>query len=200
MLRFNLAIIISMLVFAPAAYADRYTFDTSHTKILFFVNHLGFSQSIGEFTRYDGYFTFDQNAPEKSMVDVTLQPSGIRTSSSLLDEKLQGDEFFKSALFPDIRFVSTGIKVISANTGEVTGNVTLIGITKPVTIKVTFNKADYHPYTQNYVAGFSAEAMLKRSDFGMNAYIPNVGDEVRILIETEGVSDDRKKAEAIKKN
>ncbi len=80
MTRAIFAALPALFIAAPAL-ADTYEFDKSHTKILFFINHLGFSDTIGEFTGYDGNFTFDQNAPEKSSVDVTLKPSGIRTSS-----------------------------------------------------------------------------------------------------------------------
>lgn len=184
----------------PALAADRYEFDKSHTRILFFVNHLGFSDMIGEFTQYDGHFTFDQKTPETSSVDVTIKPAGIRTSSELLDSKLQGEDFFNSEKFPEIRFVSTGIKVTGDNTGDVSGNVTMLGVTKPTVIKVRFNKADYNQYMGAYVAGFSADATLKRSEFGMMSYVPAVGDEVRIHIETEGVNADRKKAEEMKRN
>jgi len=199
MKRIFLTALLSITLATPAL-ADKYEFDKSHTKILFFINHLGFSDTIGEFTSYDGNFIFDQNKPENSSVDVTLKPSGIRTSSSALDRELQGDKFFNSDKFPDIRFVSKSVKVTGNNTGEILGEVTLLGVTKPVTLQVTFNKADYHPFTQSYVAGFHAEATFKRSDFGMNAYLPAVGDEVKIFVNTEGVNQEKKKADAIKKD
>ena len=198
---FRFALIALTLLFAtPAFAADRYEFDKSHTNILFFINHLGLSEMVGVFTDYDGHFTFDPKEPEKSTVDVTLKPTGIRTSSEALDKHLQAKDFFNSEQFPTIRFVSTGIKVTGANTGDVTGNVTMLGITKPAVLHVRFNKADYHPMTKDFVAGFAAEAMLKRSVFGMTTGIPMVGDDVRLVIHTEGVNVDRKKAEAIKKN
>jgi polyisoprenoid-binding protein YceI len=182
-----------LLVATPAFAADRYEFDKSHTNILFFISHVGFSQMVGIFTDYDGYFTFDPNKPAESTIDVTIKPTGIRTSSTALDAHLQKPEFFNTEKFPEIKFVSTGIQVTGAKTGVVTGNVTLLGITKPVALKVTFNKGDYHPITQDFIAGFSAEATLKRSDFGMTNGIPMVGDEVKIMIETEGVNADLKK-------
>ena len=189
------ALIFSLL--STPAFADRYEFDKSHTNIMFRINHLGFSNMIGLFTDYSGGFTFDPQKPEASTIDVTIKPSSVRTSSPELDAHLQKEEFFNSAKFPDIRFVSTGVKVTGSNTGEVTGNVTMLGVTKPATLKVVFNKMDVHPYTKAYIAGFSADATIKRSDFGMNYGIPNVGDEVTLHIETEGVNLDRK-AEAPK--
>ncbi len=183
----------------PAFAADKYEFDKSHTKILFYINHLGYSETIGEFTDYDGNFTFDQQKPEESSIDVTLKPSGIRTSSTKLDSELQGEKFFKSDQFPTIKFVSEKVKRTGDNTGEVDGVVTMLGVSKPTKLTVRFNKADYHPFTKNFVAGFSASATLKRSDFGMKEYLPLVGDEVRIEVQTEGVNIDRKKQEEVKK-
>lgn len=192
MRRILIASLAALLTF-PALAADRYEFDKSHTSILFFISHLGYSQTVGKFTEFDGHFTFDQQKPETSSVDVTLKPAGIRTSSTALDEHLQNKDFFNTAQFPDIRFKSTAVKVTGENTGEVTGDVTLLGVTKPVVLNVRFNKADVHPKTQDFIAGFSAEATLKRSDFGMVYGIPMVGDEVKLVIETEGVNVDRKK-------
>ncbi|MBV8938232.1 MAG: YceI family protein [Alphaproteobacteria bacterium] len=186
------ALALSSLAFSPAlAAAEHYHLDHEHTSILFFVSHMGFSEMVGRFTQYDGSFDFDREHPENSKVEITLKPAGIVTSSAKLDSELQGQKFFNSAQFPDAKFVSTGIKVTSQNEGDVTGNFTMLGVTKPLTLHVRFNKADYTPYTGAYVAGFSAEATLKRSDYGMSAYIPQVADEVRLHVETEGVNDTR---------
>jgi polyisoprenoid-binding protein YceI len=187
----------SLLCAAPA-FADHYEFDKDHTTILFHVNHIGFSDMIGKFSAFNGSFDFDPAAPEKSKIDVTIDPAGIRTSSTKLDSELQNDKFFNTAKFPSIHFVSVSVTKTGDNTGDVIGNVTLLGVTKPVTLHVHFNKGDYHPMTKMFTAGFSADASFKRSDFGMNAFIPMVGDDVRIEIQTEGTDMDRKKAEEIK--
>lgn len=193
----RLSTLFFILLFAtsPAFAADKYEFDKGHTNILFFISHLGFSETVGKFTDYDGYFTFDEKKPETSTIDVSLKPAGIKTSSEDLDAHLQKEDFFNTAKFPEIRFISTGVKVTGAKTGEVTGNITLLGVTKPVVLRVTLNKAGQHPKTQDHIAGFTAEAVIKRSDFGMNYGIPMVGDEVRIWISTEGVNVDRKTLE-----
>lgn len=194
-----LAVLFAVSLCSSAFAAEKYEFDKGHTNILFFINHLGFSDMVGEFTDYDGHFTFDQDKPQDSSIDVTLKPAGIRTSSKGLDEHLQKEEFFNSAKFPEMRFVSKSVAVTGKNTGTVTGDLTMLGVTKPVTLNVRFNKADYHPMTKDFIAGFSATATLKRSDFGMNAYVPMVGDEVRLEVHTEGVNLDRKKQDALKK-
>jgi polyisoprenoid-binding protein YceI len=187
--------ILFLLLFAfstEASAADRYEFDKSHTNILFFVAHMGFSEMVGRFTDFDGGFTFDPKAPTQSTIDVTLKPSGIKTSSEGLDEHLQKPEFFNTEKFPEIHFVSTSIKVTGDKTGDVMGNVTMLGVTKPVVLHVTLRKADFRPMIQDFAAGFHAEATIKRSDFGMQGGIPLVGDDVRLLIETEGVNVDLK--------
>ena len=158
-MRYLLLLVLSFLSL-PAFAADRYEFDKSHTRILFYVNHLGFSDMIGEFTLYDGAFTFDPAKPEESTLTMALKPSGIRTSSADLDKDLQGKDFFRSDEFPDITFQSTSVKVTSADTGDVTGNLTMLGVTQPVIVHVRFNKADYHPLTRDFVAGFAASASL----------------------------------------
>lgn len=195
---FALTAAIVSLLFTPAFAADKYEFDKAHTNILFFVSHLGFSEMVGLFTDYDGSFTFDPKNPEDSSIDITLKPSGIRTSSAKLDSELQGEKFFNTEKFPTITFVSKKVNITGSNTGEVEGVATMLGVSKPVTLSVKLNKADYHPMTRDFVAGFTATATLKRSDFGMTAYLPMVGDDIRIEVYTEGVDVDRKKQEEMK--
>lgn len=189
---------LALFLIAGEARADYYEFDKDHTHIAFRVNHLGFSDMLGLFTGYSGSLQFDPNAPAQSVLDITLHPIGIHTTSTLLDRALQGDQFFNTARYPDIRFVSTAVTVTGDNTGDVQGNLTLLGVTKPLTLHVTFNKAAYHPVTNLYTAGFSATASLKRSDYGMTYLIPGVSDDVRIDIETEATDIDKKNAEKIK--
>ncbi|MFO0388497.1 MAG: YceI family protein [Alphaproteobacteria bacterium] len=190
-----LPLLLAALTFATPVLAEdnKFTFDKSHTRILFFISHMGFSETVGDFTVYDGSFVFDEKDPTKSSVEVTLKPEGIRTPSPELDKHLQNQDFFNSAKFPDITFKSKEIKVTGKNTGEALGDLTMLGVTKPVTLRITFNKADYHMMTGEYVAGFSAEAVVKRSEFGMNYGIPMIGDDVRLIVHTEGVNASRKK-------
>lgn len=187
MLKKALLASLVLLLSSPAAMAaDKYDFDKSHTHIIFFVNHLGFSNTIGRIKEYDGYFTFDEKEPEKSEVDVTLKSGSIDTSIPALNKELYGDKFFNIEKFPTIHFKSTKVTVTGKNTGDVIGDLTLLGVTKPVTLHVYYNKSGIHPFTNNYVSGFTADASLKRSDFGMNAFEPAVGDEIRLHFEVEG--------------
>ncbi len=183
---------------APAIAAEKYSFDKEHTSINFAVSHLGLSEMTGRFMDYDGHFLFNEKDPAKSAVDVVIRPTGVSTVSKGLDEHLQKDDFFNTAKYPEVHFKSTEVKVTGANTADVIGNLTLLGVTKPVVLKTRFNKADWHPMTKDYVAGFSAEMVVKRSEFGMSKYVPMVGDEVKFDIEVEGVNEERKATKAEK--
>lgn len=180
--------LIGLMTFAtPALAMDNYKFDTDHTQIFFSVNHLGFSNSTGKFLKFDGGFSFDETAPEKSNVDVTIYTDSIDMDSKAWDDHLKNEDFFHVEKYPTMTFKSTDIEVTGDNTGKLTGDLTLLGKTNPVTLDVTFNKLGVHPYSGKMIAGFSATGTLKRSDFGMGYGLPNIGDEVTLRIEVEGI-------------
>jgi polyisoprenoid-binding protein YceI len=170
---------------AAPAQAENYRFDKEHTTILFFVNHLGFSNKIGRFTEYDGTLTLDEAHPEHSRMDVTLRPAGIRTDSAALDAEIQKEGWFNSEAYPTITFRSTQITPTGKHKAEVSGWMSMLGRERFITLHVTFNKSGEHPITKNHVAGFSADATVNRSRFGMNNSVPLVGEEVRVHIEAE---------------
>lgn len=173
---------------SPKPSGQKYEFDKEHTTIMFAVDHLGFSNMIGTFKKYDGYFIFNEEHPELSFVDITIKPAGISTSSYALDKELQGENWFNVAKFPEAHFKSTKVEVTGDHKAEVTGWFTLKGITKPITLEVTFNKMGTHPIINKTVAGFKASTSIKRSDFDMNSFVPMVGEFVHIDIETEGLA------------
>tara|TARA_R110002072_G_scaffold145791_1_gene292451 strand:- start:307 stop:942 length:636 start_codon:yes stop_codon:yes gene_type:complete len=171
--------------------AEHYNFDKAHTQILFFVDHLGFSTSQGEFLGYDGSFDFDNEHPEKSSVDITIQSASIDMDDTPWDDHMKSKDFFNVEEFPTMTFKSTEIKVTGRETADITGDFTLLGITKPVTLKVKHNKSGKHAFSGKYVSGFSATTQLKRSDFGMVYGLPMIGDDIDIRIEVEGIRDDQ---------
>ncbi|HOO81722.1 MAG TPA: YceI family protein [Alphaproteobacteria bacterium] len=194
MSRLSLSVVAAALLFVPAsvqAQVEKYSFDKAHTQILFFVNHLGFSNSQGEFHDYDGSFTFDQTHPENSSVDVTIQSASIDMDDEKWDEHLKTADFFAVEKFPTMHFKSTDIEITGDNSANITGDLTLLGVTHPVTLAVVHNKSDKHPFSGKYVSGFSGSAILKRSDFGMNYGIPGVADEVQIRLEVEGIREEQ---------
>ena len=179
--------------------ADSYAFDKVHTQIMFSVSHLGFSFSTGSFTVFDGGFTFDEAKPESSTVNVTIDTDSITLHDDKWEEHMKSEDFFNVAAFPTMTFKSTLAEKTGDNTGRLTGDLTLLGVTKPVTLDVIFNKGAVHPYSKQYVAGFSATGALKRSDFGMVYGLPGIGDEVNITLEVEGIRNETAAPAPVKK-
>lgn len=171
------------------AEVETYSFDTVHSQVLFFVSHLGFSISEGEFLDWDGSITFDRKNPENSSVEVSIDTASIDMDDEKWDDHMKNADFFDVEKYPTMTFKSTSVEVTGENTANITGDLTILETTKPVVLATTFNKAGKHPYGDKYAAGFSATAEIKRSEFGMNYGLPNVGDDVEIRIEVEAVRD-----------
>ncbi|WP_417783607.1 YceI family protein [Terasakiella pusilla] len=163
----------------------QYAFDKDHTSIVFHVNHMGFSNFQGEFQEFDGSLTFDADQPKNSAVNVKINVNSVDADVAKLDDHLKSPDFFDVNKFPSMVFKSKSIEVTGEKTGKITGDFTLLGVTKEVTLDVTLNKAADHPMLKVPAVGFSATGTIKRSDFGMTTYVPAVGDEVTISIETE---------------
>ncbi len=173
---------------APAFAADVYKLDQGHTSVTFQWTHFGFSHPSGKFMNAVGTVTLDQATPANSKVDVSFAIDGINTGVPALDTHLKSADFFDAAKFPTATFKSTKVDVTSATTAKVTGDLTVHGVTKPVTLDVTLNKKDIHPMMKKVDAGFSAHGTIKRSDFGIGAYVPNVSDEIDLSIEAEAIA------------
>lgn len=170
----------------PAVAAPQsYQFDKAHTHILFFIDHMGFSKMVGQFRGFDGTLDFDPADPTASSVSVSIQVASVATDVEKLDEHLRKPDFFDAEKFPTMTFASTSVAAAGEGKLKVVGNLTLLGVTKPVTLDVTVNKAGPHPFTKAPAAGFSITGSIKRSDFGMNFMQGMLGDEVAIRIETE---------------
>lgn len=162
-----------------------YTVDNSHGYITFTYSHLGFSNPRVGFNRFDTQLDLDSNNPENSTIDVTIDASSIDSRVAEFNEHLVGSDFFNTAEYPTITFKST--KVVTAGDGnfDVTGDLTILGTTKTVTLDAKINKAANHPMRNVPTVGVSASATLNRSDWGLGAYVPAVSDEVELSIEVE---------------
>lgn len=181
-----------MFVSVPAqAQIEKYSFDKAHTQILFFVNHLGFSNSQGEFLEFDGHFFFDRGEPDKSSVDVVIKTASIDMDDEKWDAHMKNADFFDVEKFPEMTFKSTNIEVTGDDTANITGDLTILGVSKPAILAVIHNKSDKHAFSGKFVAGLSATATIKRSDYGMEYGLPLVGDEVKIRIEVEGIREEQ---------
>ncbi|MFC6791018.1 YceI family protein [Methylobacterium komagatae] len=165
--------------------AGSYVLDPDHGKITWSVNHLGYSTYYGQFTGVSATLQLDPKAPAKSRLTATVPLSGVLTGSSRLDQHLSGADFFDTAANPTANFTATGVEPTSPTTARITGDLTLRGVTKPVSLDATFTQAGTNPIDRRYTVGFEGRTVIKRSDFGVNAYLPMVGDEVTLRIAGE---------------
>jgi polyisoprenoid-binding protein YceI len=173
---------------AVTAHADPVTYklDPGHTMVLFSWNHFGFSNPTANLGLGDGTLVFDEKNPAKSSVEVTLPLANLDTHVSALDEHLKKPDFLDADKFATITFKSTKVQAEGAGKFKVTGDLTVHGVTKPVVLDAKLNKSGEHPMLKVAAIGFDATTTIKRSDFGVGAYVPNVSDEIKIRITTEG--------------
>lgn len=162
-----------------------YRLDPDHTALLWKVNHLGFTLYVGRFDRVEGSLDFDPEAPAASRLQVIVETASIGSVDPELDSDLRGSGWFDAATYPQIVFRSTAIDVTGKNTGRVTGDLTLHGVTRPMTLDVTFNGGATDIITGKYTLGFAATGTLTRPEFGVDDYVPAIGDEVQLELYTE---------------
>ena len=163
----------------------QFAVDKTHAKIIFSTTHFGFSTYYGLFTDFDAKLAFDPKSPAHSSLDVTVNMDGIDTTNPKLDKHLKSADFFDVAKFPAAGFKATKIEVTGPTTGKIVGELTLHGVTKPVTLDASFNGGGVNPLSKAYVLGFNATAVVKRSEFGITTYVPAVGDDVNLTISAE---------------
>ena len=166
-----------------------YRLDPVHTQVTVGVSHLGFSHPGGRLRVKGGYFRFDADDWSSAQVNAEIDAASIDFGDAAWNDKLRSREFLDVAHYPTARFVSERVEKTGEKTGVAHGKLTLLGVTRPLDLAVTFNRAGVHAYTLKWTAGFSASAQLKRSDFRMTRYLPDVGDEISIRIEAEGTRD-----------
>lgn len=182
--RFALAAAVSAIAF-PSHAADKYQFDAGHSQLLFSWNHFGFSNITARFDRFDGELLLDIRDLTKSSVNVTVPIDSLDTDVAKLDEHLKSPDFFDAAKFPTATFKSTKVEKAGADKLKVSGDLTIHGVTRPAVLDVTVNKIGQHPMAKDDAAGFDAVAKIRRTDFGVDKYAPNVSDEIVIRITTE---------------
>lgn len=159
-----------------------YSVEPSHTQIVFAYDHMGFTNNMGVITQPTGTLTLDNANLSASKVSITLPIANLTTGIPALNEHLAKPEFFDAAKFPTATFVSTGVKPDGATGADITGNLTIKGITKPVTLDAEFYGAGANPMNKKENVGFVATGTIKRSDFGMGGFVPVVGDNVELKI------------------
>lgn len=162
-----------------------YVLEDTHGYITFSYSHLGFSTPQVGFNSFDLTLAADAKNPEASALAVTIDATSIDSRVAEFDEHLNGADYFDTAKHPQITFASTAIKRTGEATFDVVGDLTIKGVTKPVTLAATINKAATHPMRRVPAIGISATGTVLRSDWGLGKYAPAVGDEVTLMVTAE---------------
>jgi polyisoprenoid-binding protein YceI len=161
-----------------------YTTDANHTFAQFEYNHLGFSNQTSRFNTVNGTVTIDP-AAKKGSADITIDTKSIDTGSTIFNSHIQGEDFLSTTQFPTASFQSSDMIFKGDKPVALKGVLTLKGVSKPVTLKITNFDCKKHPMTGVEYCGANAETKVKRTEFNMGKYAPNVGDDVTIMIAIE---------------
>jgi polyisoprenoid-binding protein YceI len=169
----------------PAAgEAQAYAVDAVHSSVIFRVNHAGVSYFYGRFNSIEGAFTHHPDDASQISFDLKIKADSIDSNSEGRDNHLKSPDFFNAVEFPWITFKSTGVKSAGTNLYDVTGDLSLHGVTKPITARLEFVGSGEMRGQQK--AGFDASFTIKRSDFGMSYMLSGLGDEVKLMVGLEG--------------
>lgn len=181
----SVTVVLALGAASASLAAETYHLEKTHADLVFSINHAGFTEKHGSFRDLDATLQYDAQSPAKSQVSVTVKTDSLDTGHAGRDQDVKGDKFLDVAKYPEMRFVSTRITAGPNHTLLVEGNLTLHGVTKPLTLHAIFNKAGPNPFDKAPTLGFTATGSLKRSDFGVSSYVPIIGDVVDITIDAE---------------
>ena len=182
------ALVVSVALPLSAIAADSYTVDPLHTFPRFRINHLGFSTMQGRFDKTTGKVTLDRAAKTGS-VELAIETASVSTGFVKRDDHLKSPDFFNAAEYPTITYKSTAIRFKGDVPSSVEGNLTIAGVTKPVTFTIDAFNCGANPMNKKEECGADASADIKRSDFGVKYGVPNIGDDVKLILEIEAVKD-----------
>ncbi len=171
-------------IFGPVT-SGTYSLDKGHGYITMTYDHQGYSKPYIRFVGFDAELNLNVESPLESSVTVDIDPATIDTGVPAFDDHLKSADIFDVATHSEISFVSTKLEMTGDKTGKMTGDLTMKGITKPVTLDVVLNKADFYKRGNTNKIGFSAKASLMRSEWDLGFAVPFVGDQVDLIIETE---------------
>lgn len=181
-----LALVLAICSAATRAEPETFTIDPSHTYPSFEYNHLGYSNQRHRFEKTSGRIVLDRAARTGS-VDVSIDAESVKTGSALFDRIIQGADFFDTAKHPTISFISSAVSFDGDKPVAVEGKLTIKGVTRPVSLTVTNFHAMPHPMMQKDAIGGNAVARIRRSDFNMGKYAPQVSDDVTLAIAVEAI-------------
>ncbi|MBT5074739.1 MAG: YceI family protein [Kordiimonadaceae bacterium] len=186
------------LIYAPFSYAadgvtgiETYQIDKDHTNIMWYISHMGFSRTIGNFKEFEGTVDLNHDDPDKSKIYITIDTASISSGVEDLDRQLRSELFFDVEEYPTAIFESTDITLIEENSADVKGNFTMLGKTKEITLNVRFNKRAMDPILNRMRTGYSIKSSMKRSQWGMDQMLAFVSDEINITIEAEALKIDQ---------
>ena len=184
------SILLTSLAVLPlgSALAAGYTVDPGHTYVSFAINHLGFSTMRGKFNEQSGKLEYDA-AARKASVTIEINAASIDTGHDKRDEHLRSPDFLNVVENPTITFQSTDTEWSGDKLSSVTGDLTIMGVSKPVTLSVTAIHCGVHPFNKKELCGFDATASIQRSEFGVNYGVPAIGDTMELDIEVEAFKD-----------
>lgn len=184
----SIAALAALTIAGPAQAAPAsYVLDPQHMSVVFVVGHMGYSNLIGRFNQVSGELKFDKVEVSGSSVKVVIDTASVDTNHAKRDEHLRSPDFFNAKEFPQMTFASKSVVKTGEATGKLAGELTMLGVTRPVVLEVTFNKDAASPITKKDTVGFSARGRIKRSEFGMKYGVPNLGDDVELLLEAEAI-------------
>jgi polyisoprenoid-binding protein YceI len=174
-------------VFSVSAYAaETYKLDPEHTSVVYRVKYSGVTFVYGRFNGPTGTFTYDESSPAKSSIEMQVDAKNIDTAVEKRDNHLKSPDFFNAGEHPLVTFKSTSVKKINSDTYQVTGNVTLLGNSRTLTVNAKHTGSGKDPWG-NFRRGFEKSFTIKRSDFGMNFMLGGVSDEVEITVSVSGI-------------
>jgi len=183
-----IAAALATFVSGSFAAAETYAIDPAHTAPRFEYSHFGFSNQLHRFDKTSGKIVIDR-AAKTGTVDVVIDAKSVNTGFPVFNEHIQGDDFFATAAHPTITFKSTAVKFEGDKPVTVDGNLTIKGVTRPVTLTVTTFQAMPHPMLKKDAIGANAVTKIKRSDFNMGKYAPYVSDDVTLSIGVEAIKE-----------
>jgi polyisoprenoid-binding protein YceI len=175
-------LLLLLLVNLPASCAEMLAIDTGHSAVIFSWSHLGISNPVARLEKIYGNVLLDRADLTKSSVSVTLPVDGLRTGIEFLDKRLKTAEFLDASVFPNIVFTSTKVEWVGERALRVTGDLTVHGVTKSIVLDARINKIGEQEHSAHAIAGFDADAVVRRSDFGVHKYVPAVTDELLVHI------------------
>ena len=186
------AVLVLCASLTTAHAADRYSLDPEHTTVAFLIDHVGYAKTLGLFTDVSGSFTFDQDTGTVTDILITVGTASVNSANEARDKHVRSKDFLNVSKFPEMTFNAPTARVDEDGAGEISGALTLLGMTQPLTLTVQLNKADDYPFGhKRFTLGVSASGSLDRSAYGMDYGVANalVGDQVDLILETEAIQD-----------